>query len=106
MATPAKTPQQDQIDQAIRVGQVIARMASHCFWRPTCLPQALATSWILRRSNIPVSLQLGVRGSGANFEAHAWVEVFEQIIIGGQTRHEYLVLNPVNEQNKKMSGTL
>ena len=105
MDAPAGVPREDQIDRAIHVGDVVARTASHCFWHPTCLPQALAAMWILRRVNIPIYLQLGVKNTGPAIEAHAWVEIYEQVIIGGQTRHEYMALNPTGELHQKMSGT-
>ncbi len=105
IAASAGAPRQDQIDRAIHVGAVVARTASHCFWHPTCLPQALAAMWMLRRVNIPANLQLGVKKSGPAIEAHAWLEIHEQVIIGGQTRHEYLALNPTGEHHQKLSGT-
>lgn len=103
--TPAGVSRQEQIDRATHVSNAVVRVASHCFWHPTCLPQALAAMWMLRRANIPAYLQLGVKKSGPTIEAHAWVELYEQVIIGGQTRHEYQELNRTGKHHQKLSGS-
>lgn len=50
----------------------------------TCLPQALAANFLLRRRGFPAHLVIGVRKdeSGA-FKAHAWVENDGKVVIGG-----------------------
>lgn len=40
-----------------------------------CLPQALAVYGAIRRRGLAPSLRIGVRKTGATFEAHAWVEL-------------------------------
>lgn len=59
--------------------------ASHRLLGPnTCLPQALAAQFLLKRHGFPVRLVIGVRKDefGA-FKAHAWVENDGDIVIGG-----------------------
>jgi hypothetical protein len=60
-----------------------------------CLPQALAAEALLRRHNVPAELIIGVRRCPAypppsssivfhrpSFEAHAWVESGERVVVG------------------------
>lgn len=52
--------------------------------RSTCLTQAVAAHWLLRRGGSPAVLCLGVlRDPGAGFHAHAWVESEGRVLIGG-----------------------
>jgi hypothetical protein len=52
--------------------------------RATCLTQAIAAHWLLRQGGFPAVLYLGVlRGPGAVFRAHAWVESDGRVLIGG-----------------------
>jgi hypothetical protein len=48
-----------------------------------CLPRALAAHAMLRRRGIASRLCLGVARGGDDMAAHAWIEVGEQKIIGG-----------------------
>ena len=52
------------VNAAARVGLVTA----------TCLPRALVTQMLLRRSHVNATLTLGVRRQSGRLEAHAWVE--------------------------------
>ena len=42
--------------------------------RVNCLPHSLVLWWLLRRRRADAVLRFGVRKSGAEIEAHAWVE--------------------------------
>lgn len=55
-----------------------------------CLPRALAAHAMLRRRGIASRLCLGVARSGDDIAAHAWIEVGEQTIIGGDGRYTQL----------------
>ena len=48
-----------------------------------CLPRALAAHAMLRRRGIASRLCLGVARNGGEFAAHAWIEVGEKKIVGG-----------------------
>ena len=48
-----------------------------------CLPRALAAHAMLRRRGIASRLCLGVARSGSAFAAHAWIEVGDERIVGG-----------------------
>ena len=49
-----------------------------------CLPRALAAHAMLRRRGISSRLCLGVAHDGGEFAAHAWIEVDEKKIVGGE----------------------
>ncbi len=78
--------------QAKMIGAVVEKVASHCFWRPSCLQQSVAVILMLRRRHIPSHLHLGVRQGENGLEAHAWVNVGEIAIIGGEIRPKYVDL--------------
>jgi hypothetical protein len=59
----------------------------------TCLTQALALQCLLARSGHVSSVYLGARRGGAGkFEAHAWVECEDRVVIGGAHTQEYIPL--------------
>jgi hypothetical protein len=74
-----------QLAEARRVGFAVARAADRLFWHPTCLRQAIAVQRMLRRRGIPCRLQLGISRPALS-EAHAWVTVEEQTVIGQTIR--------------------
>jgi hypothetical protein len=49
----------------------------------TCLVQALAAKSMLRRKGYPALVRIGVRaGEGSHLEAHAWLVLDGQVILG------------------------
>lgn len=53
----------------------------------TCLTQALAAQYLLRRRGLEADLRIGVaRAAGEPLEAHAWVESRGQVVVGGVAR--------------------
>jgi hypothetical protein len=74
--------------QAPRVARAVSILARWLPWHPTCLPQAIATRWMLRRRAIPCEAHLGIV-STAPMMAHAWVTVRGTVVQGGPvTGHE------------------
>ena len=58
--------------------------ASRRIPRSTCLVQAVALHYLLTRAGHASSIHIGVKKpDGRNFEAHAWVELDHEILIGG-----------------------
>jgi Transglutaminase-like superfamily len=51
--------------------------------RAPCLSRALAAQAMLRRRGIGSSLCLGVARTGTSLAAHAWIELGQEIIVGG-----------------------
>ncbi len=63
--------------------QMIDRATWYMPGRAKCLARALTAQILLRRLRYPTELRIGVKkGSGKPLEAHAWVELYGQVIIG------------------------
>lgn len=59
------------------------RRARHLVPAADCLPQALAAQAMLRRRGIACTVRIGVaRDVQDELEAHAWVEVAGQVVVG------------------------
>lgn len=71
---------------AYLVGRSVELVASWLPWKPRCLPQAVATRWMLRRRDIPCETHLGVIGTDP-FETHAWVTAAGRVVQGGPVDH-------------------
>jgi hypothetical protein len=65
------------------VSWAIENMGAKPWMKALCLPRALAAQAMLRRRGIASRLCLGVARDGVTLTAHAWVEVGENIIVGG-----------------------
>jgi hypothetical protein len=63
--------------------------------RATCLTQALATRLMLERRAMPATLRFGVaRSPERSVEAHAWLEVRGEVVIGEAETGRYRTLDP------------
>jgi hypothetical protein len=68
---------------AYLVAKSINRAGRRILGDSSCLPQALAGVWMLRRRGYPAELKFGVRKADSDqFVAHAWVEYDHKIVIG------------------------
>jgi hypothetical protein len=67
--------------EAMRIGLMVDRAAARLPWHPVCLPQAIATRWLLRRRGIRCVSHLGVVERHP-FSAHAWITVDGAIVQG------------------------
>ena len=65
---------------ALRVANVVDRVARRHPCRPTCLTRSLALWWLLGRRRIAAELRVGVRKEGGSLQAHAWVESCGQVL--------------------------
>jgi hypothetical protein len=79
------------IDDAIRVGQIVDRMANQLPWHPSCLRRSLAVWRMLSRRGIPSQIHLGV-SDPQSLEAHSWVTVGEKAVVGGGGLDRYVTL--------------
>ena len=77
--TGSPDPTPGEVD---RIGWAV-RSAARFVPGATCLPQALAAEAILRRRGHPADLRLGVTRGDDRVEAHAWVESYGRVIVGG-----------------------
>ena len=76
-----KAPQ-DEVSAA-KVAWAVSKVSGHFPFTVNCFPQALAAHVILTKKGVPSRIQIGVaRGENGDFEAHAWVESRNQIVIG------------------------
>ena len=48
--------------------------ANHHPAKPTCLRRSLTLKHMLKRRKTPVSLRIGIRKTGTQVDAHAWIE--------------------------------
>ena len=71
------------IDEADWIAWAFERVGALPGINALCLPRALAAHAMLRRRGIPSRLCLGVARSGSELSAHAWIEVGERKIVGG-----------------------
>lgn len=82
LSEPA-APAPEELAVARRMTQAVAQAARRVP-RATCLVQALALRWMLRRRDIGCDLRVGVsRSERGEFEAHAWIECGGELLIGG-----------------------
>jgi hypothetical protein len=65
------------------VAWAVETVGSKPWMKSLCLPRALAAQTMLRRRGIPSKLCLGVARNGGAMEAHAWVEIGANKIVGG-----------------------
>ena len=63
----------------------------------TCLVQALAGAWLIRRAGGDAVIHFGVAREAAAVKAHAWLESEGRILIGGGTAADYLPLTPADD---------
>ena len=82
-------PAQRDVANAVAEGQRLARQVERAAHRlpfgATCLPRAMALSWMLGRNNIAHSLVFAVRPPGVREgpdALHAWVEIGGIKVIG------------------------
>jgi len=69
----AMRPQSGLLD-ASAICRVVGTAARHGLFSATCLRQALALWFLLRRRGMAAELRIGVRKNADRLEAHAWVE--------------------------------
>ncbi len=69
-----------------RVHRAIRRASRYVLGskRP-CLPEAVATRWLLTLVGVPARLRIGTNADGSSF-AHAWVECADGLVVGSAAR--------------------
>jgi hypothetical protein len=73
----------------------LVELAGRCHLiRSTCLKQALALSFLLKRLGMRTTLRIGVSRETGDFQAHAWLEEGDRIIFGSQEGRTYEPLLP------------
>jgi Transglutaminase-like superfamily len=90
-SVPEESVDQPQLREAALVGRAVAAAGRRLPWHPTCLRQALAAQRMLRRRGIANRLHLGV-ASAAELEAHAWVTVQGEPVVGNAGLERFVPL--------------
>ena len=81
--TRRKTPSRGAQALPDRIAWAVMVASRYIPSTATCLPRALAAHVLLARSGHAAQLRVGVtRGADGAFEAHAWVESGEKILVG------------------------
>jgi hypothetical protein len=89
--TSASTTVRGDVETVSRVGWAVTSAARR-IPAATCLTQALAAQYLLRRRGVEARLRIGVaRERGERLQAHAWVESGGRVVVGGDPR-PYTVL--------------
>lgn len=85
---------QQDLEQASTVARMVAIGARHGPLRASCLRQALVLWFLLARRGVPARLRIGATRGDDGLRAHAWVELGERVLIGGDqgVRERYAVL--------------
>ena len=71
----------------------------------SCLTQAYATQIMLSRRGQPSDIRFGARKKGDKFEAHAWVQIHETIIVGELPPGEFLEFQGPDEEMTDQNRT-
>ena len=62
------------VDEARAMSRTVTIASRHSLSSPQCLPRTLTLWALLRRRGIKSEVRLGVRKTGPEMEAHAWLE--------------------------------
>ena len=98
IVTPSMLSPQ-QLQQASRIGKLVASAAHETPWQSRCLAQVLVVQRLLARRNIPGQFCLGVRKGNedgtepAGLAAHAWLQCDDIIVNGGGGHEQYAVVS-------------
>lgn len=89
-ATPVQ-PNGKPRPEALQLADSIRRISEVVPWESKCLVQAVVAKILLKKREIHSTLYLGVRKTddGSSLEAHAWLDVGEQTILGGEVADQF-----------------
>ena len=65
----------ESLESARRTARMVATASNEGIIHGQCLEESIVLWWLLKRQRLPAELQIGGRRKGAEFEAHAWVEL-------------------------------
>ena len=89
---------------AARLWRLTAAVARRLPWRPTCLAQALAVGWMLRRRGIATRLRFGVRVADGALAAHAWLECAGRVVGPPRVAETFAPLEPVSTSSEHINA--
>jgi hypothetical protein len=80
VSDPSDERTSEQIELARQTARMVKAAAREGIYSGRCLEQSLVLWGLLRRQRLPAELHIGVRQNKAQFEAHAWVELFHAVV--------------------------
>ena len=83
---PNETPQDQVIGPAVRA---VKRASYAAPWRTACIHDGLALQLMLRRRGVPAVLCYGTRQLDGKLQAHVWVRVGDEIVLGEEDAPHY-----------------
>ncbi len=78
-----RAPGPDDLDQATQAARMVAIAARYGPFRASCLRHALVLWFLLGRRGIGTRLRIGATKGEDGFAAHAWVELGDRALTGG-----------------------
>ncbi len=72
--------------------------------RSSCIRQAAALAWLLRRRGIATSLQIGVAREGEDLVAHSWLQSEKDELFGLSDGDKYTILSSSTLQEPLQAG--
>jgi hypothetical protein len=88
------TPCPESADAGVAddVRWAIGAAARRLPWQPSCVPEALAASLMLRRRRVAYRVTVGVDHADG-LAAHAWTEAGSVVVTGGRVRDRFAALS-------------
>jgi hypothetical protein len=77
--------------ETLQLANSIRRISCIVPWESKCLVQAVVAKIMLKNRGVGSTLYLGVRKAddGSSLEAHAWLDVCDQTILGGEVADQF-----------------
>ena len=83
------------------IARLIESLALRLPWKSACLVNVLAAHRILKRRGIEHKVHFGVKKNKAdNLEAHAWLSVRDEVILGGGNLYDFHEMKPFNTKTR------
>ena len=76
-----KLGQREEIE-VVKILHAVHTSSYYVFGNPKCLAKALTTQTLMKAFGYDCDLKIGVMNTDKNFEAHAWIEHQDRVIIG------------------------
>lgn len=93
-------PRDDEVRRMRRIVGAVEAMSRRLLGTKPCLTQALAAQRLLRQEGLDSTLRIGVSKEGGEFQAHAWLERRDRVIIGGAKSPKlYATLSPTQDES-------
>ncbi|CAA0107994.1 Uncharacterised protein [BD1-7 clade bacterium] len=86
-------PEQHCSADAMRISEAVQRTAKHLPWECKCLVQAMAAQSMLKQRNSAGTVYIGVSKTEGEYKAHAWLQLGDQFITGGNGFTHYQVID-------------